>query len=386
MAAFEIIDGDIVIKSFQETRDEIRSEWERKFPGIDLSPTSVDGHQVDLDALVVTKCNEGLQAVVANLDRRQAEGSMLEILAAFMSLGRLQATYSRPTIVFVGTPSTVIPLGATVTFEGCPYNFHLEAPVSIGNDGYASGICRCEVEGYVDLYVGDWVFVDNTPTGVTCRCDSKAGAGRDVETDEQLRQRMDEADSQGLATPDTMLTYLRDHVSSTVNLEINDEDHTVGGIPAHSFRVSIPDGAGTPDEIAQAIWDCKPAGIKSFGNNSGVAVSKVTGRSFVQYFSIPVPVNVSVKVSITSYEEETFPSDGIEQIKAYVEEWAKNEFIPGKDVIAIRFVVPVSKVPGILGIDVEVKREGGDWNKVRVPIDSEEYAVVKRDSVEVVKV
>lgn len=386
MAAFEIVDGDIVIKNFQETRDEIRAEWERKFPGIDLSPTSVDGHQVDLDALVVTRCNEGLQSVISSLDRRQAEGHFLEILAAFLSLDRLQATFSRPTIVFSGKPSTVIPQGTTVTFEGCPYNFNLETSLTIGNDGLASGICRCEVEGFVDLYVGNWILVNNTPTGVTCRCKSKAGAGRDTETDEQLRQRMDDADSKGLATPDNMLTYLRDHVSSTVNLEINDEDREVGGLPAHSFRVSVPDGAGTPDEIAQAIWDCKPAGIKSFGNNSGVAVSKVTGRSFVQYFSIPVPVNVSVKVSITSYEEETFPSDGIEQIKAYVEEWAKNEFIPGKDVIAIRFVVPISKVPGILGIDVEVRRDGGDWNKTRLPIDSEEYAVISRDRIEVEKV
>ena len=55
MAAFEIIDGDIVIKNFQEVRDELRANWKNIFDGIDLSPTSVDGHHVDLEARTVTE-------------------------------------------------------------------------------------------------------------------------------------------------------------------------------------------------------------------------------------------------------------------------------------------------------------------------------------------
>lgn len=384
MAAFEIIDDQIVIKSFQEAREEIRADWLKIFDGIDLSPTTVDGHHVDLEANVVTSSMQALQSVLTNLDRRYAKGSFLDLLASFLGLTRLRAVAARPTIIFMGTAGTTIPQGSTVTFDGSLYNFTTDEELVIPNSGYVYGTVTCEVSGHIDLLVGNWIFVNTTPSGVTCRCESKTGSGRDDESDAELFKRMDSADSSGLATIPGMRTYLRNAIGPNIDVISNDEDVTIDGLPPHRFRVSVPAGAGpSANEIAQAIYESKPAGIKSFGNQSGTAVDVTTGQSFTEYYSVPTAVAVYVRVGITGYSEETLPSNAEDDIKDAIVAWANGEFVAGRDVIAVRFFAPILSVQGIFGITVEVSKNETDWSETSVSIGSEEYASVIKDNVQV---
>lgn len=384
MAAFEIIDDQIVIKSFQETREEIRADWRKTFEGIDLSPTTVDGHHVDLEANVVTSSMQALQSVVTNLDRRYAKGSFLDVLAAFLGLTRLPSTVANPTIKFVGTAGTVIPQGSTVTYEGSLYNFTTDEELTISSSGSVYGTVTCEVSGFIDLFVGKWIFVSTSPSGITCFCESKAGAGRDDETDAELFARMNDADNSGLATLPGMRTYLRNRIATNVDVIANDEDMTVDGLPPHRFRVSVPAGAGpSANEIAQAIYESKPAGIKSFGNQSGTAVDPTSGQSFTEYYSVPSPVSAYVRVAITGYSEETIPANAEEAIKDAIVAWAKSEFASGRDVIAVRFFAPILTVQGIYGIVVQVSKNGSTWSDTSVSIGSEEYASVDRNNIQV---
>ena len=48
MPAIIFEEDGIVLKSFQEVRDELRADWRQIFNGIDLSPTTPDGHYVVL--------------------------------------------------------------------------------------------------------------------------------------------------------------------------------------------------------------------------------------------------------------------------------------------------------------------------------------------------
>lgn len=384
MAAFEIVDDQIVIKSFQETREEIRADWRKIFEGIDLSPTTVDGHHVDLEANVVTSISQALQSVVSNLDRRYAKGSFLDILAAFLGITRLQSTTASPTIKFMGAAGTTIPQGSAVTFEGCLYNFTTDEELTIPSSGYVYGTVTCEVSGFIDIFVGEWIFVNNTPTGITCFCESKAGSGRDDETDAELFDRMNAADKSGLATLPGMRTYLRNVIATNVDVTSNDEDTTVDGLPPHRFRVSVPAGAGpSANEIAQAIYECRPAGIKSFGNQSGTAVDAESGQSFTEYYSVPESVPVYVLVSITGYSEESIPASAEELIKDAIVNWAVSEFVSGRDVIAVRFFAPILSVPGIYGINVEVSKDEVEWSDTSIYIGSEEYASIVKDNISV---
>lgn len=393
MPAIIFEEDGIVLKSFQEVREELRADWRQIFNGIDLSPATPDGHHVDLEAKVITDSFQAVQTALTNLDRRYSGGHFLELLAAFLGLERRQASYAAPLIKFSGEEETVIPAGTTVTFEGSAYNFALEEEITIGNSGNASGYCVCDTAGQVDLKVGSWDMVSTTPSGVTCEYEGPTSyGGSDRESDESLRARMDAADITGLATADGMLTYLRNEIGPDISLIVNDEPTTdADGIPGHSFRVVVPTTNGTPDsDIAQAIWVCKPSGIRPDGNVEAEATDK-KGLKHVMKFSRPSAVGVDVKIVLTLYTEEAFPVDGTYAVKKAIEGWAfgtdgwpSPEYTPGKDVILARFYTPILTVPGIGSAVIQAKKHGSDtWSSSNIAISSQEIATLSSLSVEV---
>ncbi len=206
----------------------------------------------------------------------------------------------------------------------------------------------------------------------------------DGETDESLRSRMDAANVQGLATGDGMLTYLRDKVSPMVGLAINDEPNANDdGIPGHSFRVTVPTGYShsdsegnddTANHVAQSIWECKPAGIRSSGNRSGTATA-ASGQEFTMRYSVPENVDILVSVEISIYGEEAYPGDATVQEKLLA--FSKSEFSPGKDVIPFRLGASLLGIPGIKDAAVKVKKAtDSDWTSSPIPISSEQTAVI----------
>lgn len=107
----------------------------------------------------------------------------------------------------------------------------------------------------------------------------------------------------------------------SAQLLVNDTDTTdANGLPPHSFEAVIWDGsspAATPADIAQAIWDAKPAGVRSYDGGSGLSGTAVdsTGASHTVGFNRATQdvlyVAISVKIDSTK-----FPSDGDAQIEA----------------------------------------------------------------------
>lgn len=210
----------------------------------------------------------------------------------------------------------------------------------------------------------------------------------DGETDESLRARMDAASVQGLATGDGMLTYLQDRVSPMVGLSINDEPTANDdGIPGHSFRVTVPTGYShsdadgnddTANHVAQAIWDCKPAGIRSSGNRYGTATA-ASGQEFTMRYSIPETVTIQVSVDISIYGEEAYPGDAT--VKEKLLAFSRTEFTPGKDVIPFRLGASLLGIPGIKDASVKVRKStDSDWTSSPIPISSEQTAVIPDES------
>lgn len=185
---------------------------------------------------------------------------------------------------------------------------------------------------------------------------------REGESDNDLRLRMKSATFDGLATYDSMLTYLRQKIAPTVTLSVNDGPYTADGIPGHSFVVAVPDGVeATDDGIAQAIWECKPAGISASGKRSGKATD-ASGASHEVRFESVASRAFRLRVSISEYDEETLPADYADRIRAALSEWAKGQFTAGKDVIPQRFVGPVfDACGGILSVSVETSADGASW-------------------------
>lgn len=369
MASLVITDAGISLQSFQELRDDLKKEWESAFgDSIDLSPTSVDGHHIDLECKTITSVSQLLQAVVDNLDPSKATGVWLDILGDYKSMSRIKASYSVAKVTFSGDEDTVVPAGTIVRYDGAPCDFTLQENVTIGSSGVADGNCKANSIGFVEIYVGDWKMVSSTPSGVTCEVTSEnsGGAGLDDETDAEFRARQKKYSGSGLATYDKMYAYMAGVVGEgNFALNFNEEDVYNNDIPPHRFEFVINNGIGTNETIAQAIWNCKAAGIKPFGNVSANAVD-IVGNFHTMYFSRPVSEKLWLKVTITEYTEETLPDNYADAIRTAVAEFAASEFSPGKDVIPKRFYGPIYKaVPGILDVVV------GACIKDTTPGDSE---------------
>ena len=203
---------------------------------------------------------------------------------------------------------------------------------------------------------------------------------------------MDSAETSGLATYDGMLTFLQNSIGSDIGLINNDEPNTDDdGIPGHSFRVVVPSANNaTNDEVAQAIWACKPAGIKADGNTSGTAIDNA-GIKHVVKFSRPTTVNIEVQVVLTLYTEEAFPTAGDIAVQDAIlgwangtDRWDKAEFTPGKDVIPARFYTPILTVPGIDSAEIKVRKEGDvEWESSNIPISSQQIANLSAVSVSI---
>ena len=245
---FEYTSSGIRFKGFQDIRATLVSAWKATFgEALDTDPTSPDGHHIDLEAATVNSVAEMIQAVCTTMNREQATGQYLDLLAAFLGLQR--------------------------------------------NDG---------------------------------------------ETDAELRARMDEADSSGMATYDGMLTYLRNHLGKTVNMKANDEPDTdEDGIPGHHFRVTIPNDiysnlealveagelANADNHISQQIWNCKAAGITGDGNKTGTA-KDIIGTTHKVKFSLPENIGIDVSVTLSLYAEEAFPNEGTAMVRDAIIGWA----------------------------------------------------------------
>lgn len=204
------------------------------------------------------------------------------------------------------------------------------------------------------------------------------------ESDEELRERIRSASHYGYATFDGMLTYLKDKIAAGVSMKANDEDRETDGIPAHSFVVYVPENAmATDDEIAQYIWDCKPAGIKAYGDASGKATD-IGEMMHVVRFSRIEHVPFLARIAITEYDEEELPDDYADRIRSAVASWAEKEYTSGKDIIPQRISVPVYGVTGIESVEVEVSVDGGgNWQKTRQPIATGSYAFLPADNISV---
>lgn len=306
---FEFTDDGIVFKGFQDVRKALKESWNTTF-GVDLdySPTSPDGHHIDLEAKTINSVMEAVQTVATMMNRNQASGVFLDYLAALLGLTR-----------------------------------------------------------------------------------------NENESDDELRTRMNSASITGYATYDGMFTYLQDYLTG-VGLSVNDEpDEDDDGIPGHSFRVVVPESViaaldekvekgeieSTANYIAQLIWNCKPAGIKADGNSNGVATDSA-GLTHTIRYSIPESIEIDIKIVLSLYSEESFPSNGIYAVEEAIQTWASTAFTPGKDVIPERFYTPIMTVPGIASATFSLKKTSSStWQSSTISISSQQTAVLKSISVQV---
>lgn len=218
-------------------------------------------------------------------------------------------------------------------------------------------------------------------------------AGRNIETDEQLRIRRRELlTGLGAATDEAIRQAVLQEVDNiTACLVVsNRTDATDGdGRPPHSFEVVV--SGGDEDEIARVIWENMPSGIYPEGDIVKTVVDS-TGKDQTVRFSRPTNVYIWVDLEYSLNTEENFPLNGEILIKQNIVDWALENIGIGDDVIYQRISIPVYDVPGVGTIQIELATSAtpggppGAYSAANVVIASDGLAVFAATRITVTQV
>jgi len=212
---------------------------------------------------------------------------------------------------------------------------------------------------------------------------SDATPGTNIETDEAFRLRREQLlRITGAATLEAIISGVREvtdvtHVSAFENVDIITDPAT--GLPPKSFHVIVLGGA--EQDIADKIWDVKPAGIETYGAISKT-VTDSQGYTHTIKFSRPTPVPIYIDLTVLTDPAE-FPADGAAQIKAAIVAYGALLEV-AEDVIALAFKCIPLEIAGVIDVTVfkidDVDPPVGTTN---ITIDSDEIATFDTADIDV---
>lgn len=177
--------------------------------------------------------------------------------------------------------------------------------------------------------------------------------GKDIESDELLRKR--HQNSVQLAGSGTVPSIRSALLSLTgvnsVDIIENRTMDVVDGLPPKSYECVVE--GGNPNDVAQTIWDTKPAGVETHGGITTIVIDASNEVQAVKW-SRPTPIYLHVRVTYELYDEEVFPANGDDLIAEAVLNYA-NSLNIGEDVISTRFIGGIYKsTDGVGNVLVEI--------------------------------
>lgn len=316
-----------------------------------------------------------------------ATGQSLDNVAALVGYKRIPARRATGTVIFSrSTPAPndiIIPAGTRVATSDGTVIFkttravilqtgqtQVEAPIEAIEPGSIGNVAANTITKIVDPISGIESVNNPNPTE----------GGRDAETDEEFRYRIKTTiQSLGKATLDAIIARVKSVEGvRAVKIEENDtmNDYTAeGGLPPKSFRVTV--WGGNDNEIAQAIFDSKPAGIRPYGSVSATAYD-IDGNPHTIYFERPTVVSIYVDVSIVSDGRVIDPQTVKDAIKNYI-----NNLEIGEDVIYAKTLATVMSIPGVVDATVKIGTTSPPTGTSNIAIADNEIAVTDDDKITV---
>lgn len=204
---------------------------------------------------------------------------------------------------------------------------------------------ECTQKGVIEQAVNTIDTIDTPVIGWNSVSNPvQAVVGNDLETDEELRLRFKQnkaRTSTGTVTALYSALTALDSVKEVKVVENFTSTTDANGLPLKSF-MCIVDG-GNSSDIANAIWQKKPAGIQPFGNTT-VNVIDSQGFGHDISFQRVADKNVYVSVDITTYTGA--PPTAVADVKAAIVAYLEGLKI-GDDVVYSRLYTPINSVVGV---------------------------------------
>lgn len=373
--------GTITPKDTSEIKDVVEEDIRTVFnlpAASTIVPSTPMGRFVEWFAL----CFASVQNVnVQNFQQlliSSAAGQQLDAIAQWFMLVRKPATATSASgVILRGEPGTVIPAGMKAS-NGNGDVFDLQEDVTIGSDGTATGSFVCEVKGPVACTEGDLVNIETAYLGLNSIYNPTAGSvGRNIETDDELRERIEVSRFSGIGFVGAMKNALEkiESVQSSIVLENNTGEPTsVDGVELapHSILVCV-DGITDSNkaEIAEAVYNNKPCGTgyTHTATQNGEHLWKIRHTdpykiAYDVYVYEPTETEVSIEVHIKkrSYAGVSLEAD----VKAALADWVgaygtggTKRYVLGEDVYSKDVIRAIEeRVPGIIVVTA-ILNEGG---------------------------
>lgn len=170
-----------------------------------------------------------------------------------------------------------------------------------------------------------------------------ATLGRYKETDEELRIRFRNTKFERAVNNVESLYSAINSITGVESFAIYENDTSVvdsNGLPAHSF-MAIVEG-GLTSEIAENIWQNKPAGIQSAGDTP-VTIEDSNGFPRVIYFKRPNLTNIYINMTLIKFDD--FPANGDDLIRTALTSYVDGLRL-GQDLVFSRLYTPINSVTG----------------------------------------
>ncbi len=360
MTTYGLTTEGFVIPGQADLLDDINSREQAAFGNQwDVSADSPEGQLNGIFAAKLSELWEVAQAVYQAGGPDGAVGAALDQILQLTGVTRLPATFSTGFEVLVGTNGTVVPAGTQFGVSGAVGSVYATnatatiATLSIwaNTTAYAQGalvqhdtgkVYSCTTAGtsagsggptgtgttitdgsVVWFYVAagtaavqvpitattlgpvggadNTITVINTPVGGLVSVNNPMGVtvGRNVETDAAARiRRVALLRNEGLASVDAIRAAVLSvpNVVQAVVLDNTTSAIDGNGTPGHAFQTVVEGGAA--QDIVNAIFAAKPAGIQAYGTTTGTATDSY-GNTYTIGFTIPSNVPIYVSATLT---------------------------------------------------------------------------------------
>ncbi len=312
----------------------------------DVSEQSALGKFIRLGVYDLSVLYEDMEEVYLSRFPHMATGVHLDRLTPFAGLRRNNAAAAVHRVQFSGQAGSVVSFGTLISTP-LGVSFRTEQEATLDETGHALCNASCTELGTVGNVSSDAICVLSQPQAGVLRVLglSLEQAGQDVESDDSLRRRFDEA---VLGTACSTADAVRGAVLRVPGVRAcivteNDTSADSATLPAHSFMCHVLESGASDTEIAHAIYEKKPLGVRCHGEVE-TEILGADGEMHTLRFSRVAKKELHARATL--HTNTYFPQNGIDMIKSLLSDYVCAR-MPGEDLSQTSLYTVLYGVPGV---------------------------------------
>lgn len=374
-------------KTLEDIQNEIKQElYDNISPTLNLGSESLLGQAIGSISSQIRQVWEGIADTYAARDIDQAEGDALTGLCRLRGTTRTGATYSTVLMTVTLAAGTYAAGSLVVHVVGDPAaRFDNDEEITTAGATITDVPFTALETGPVRANAGTLTVIANPVSGFSSPTNpAEAILGEDEESDADLRARSAvELARRGAHTVDAIRVDLLDIDGvEYVSVLENDTDVTVDGMPPHSIECVVLHSL-TDQEILDAIFEAKPAGIQAYGSTTGTVVDD-QGNSHDVAYTEPTPVQIFIDLDLTVLSGGRYAGDTA--VKEAITDWCDANLTVGRDVIKSRIESLCLGVEGVIDATAEIGlSSGAGTSPANYVIDTREIATVDQGDIAIVQ-